>query len=183
MFEAENIIEIFNKYREVAILISLILNIIISLVGVLPSIFLTGANILFFGPIYGVVISLLGETIGGYITFKVYRLGLTPTKERVYGKYKLLDRLLDSKGINAGIVIFQGRVIPFIPSGFVTLAASISTVNDKIFIMATLLGKLPSILLEAMISYDVLNISENYIRLIFTLGALGIGAIIIKCKK
>ena len=183
MFETNSIISIFEKYNEVAILISLLVNILISLVGVLPSIFLTGANILFFGPVYGVIISLLGETIGGYITFKVYRLGLKPTKEKIHGRYGLLDKLLDSTGISAGIIIFQGRIIPFIPSGFVTLAASMSKVSDKIFIIATFLGKLPSIILEALISYDLLNISENYIRLIITLGALIIGFIIIKLRK
>ena len=74
--------------------------------------------------------------------------------------------------IKAGIFIFEGRIIPFIPSGFVTLAASISNVNDKIFILSTFLGKIPSIALETLVSYDLINIQENYIRLSLTLVAL-----------
>ncbi|MEG2018426.1 MAG: VTT domain-containing protein [Clostridium sp.] len=172
MFNPENLIEIFNQYKEFALLISLLISILIALFGIIPSVFVTGANIIFFGPLWGFAISLLGETIGGWITFKVYRLGLKTISEKIKGKYILIDKLLVSSGTKAGIFILEGRIIPFIPSGFVTLAASISSVNDKIFIISTFLGKIPSIALETLVSYDLINIQENYIRLALTLVAL-----------
>lgn len=172
MFNPENLLEIFSQYKEYALFISLLISIVVALCGVLPSIFVTGANIIFFGPIWGFTISLLGETIGGWITFKVYRLGLKSVSEKFKGRYTLIDNLLTSNGLRAGVLIFEGRLIPFIPSGFVTLAASISSVNDKIFILSTLLGKIPSIALETMVSYDLINIQENYLRLGLTILAL-----------
>ena len=172
MLSVDNLIEIFNDNSSLAIIISLGLSIIISLAGILPSIFVTGANIIFFGPIKGFIISLIGETIGGYITFKVYRIGLKKGMESISGKYKLLDKLVKSHGIKAGILVFEGRLIPFMPSGFVTLAASLSNIDSIRFNVATLLGKAPSIALEAIISYDVINIKQNYIRLSFTLISL-----------
>lgn len=75
MFSIDSVVELFNQYNNIAVLISLLISIGIALSGVIPSVFVTGANILFFGPINGFLISLLGETIGGYITFKIYRLG------------------------------------------------------------------------------------------------------------
>lgn len=177
------LIELFNNYSEFAIFISIIVSILISLAGVLPSVFVTGANILFWGPVKGVVISIMGEVIGGYITFKVYRLGIKSIIEKIEGRYKLIDKILKSKGLNAGILIFEGRIIPFIPSGGVTLAAAFSEVNDWIFIIATLLGKIPSIMLEGLISYDLINIKENYIRLFMVIFALLIGYIFNKMKK
>lgn len=169
MFNPENLIEIFNQYKEFALFISLILSILVALCGILPSVFVTGANIIFFGPFWGFAISLLGETIGGWITFKIYRLGLKSASEKIKGRYKLIDKLLKSNGPRAGMLIFQGRLIPFIPSGFVTLAASVSNVNDKVFLISTFLGKIPSIALETLISYDLINIKENYLRLGLTI--------------
>lgn len=58
------------------------------------------------------------------------------------------------------------------PSGFVTLGASVSNMNIIPFIIATFLGKVPSIILEAFLSYDFINIQDNCIRLIITLVSL-----------
>lgn len=169
MFNSGEIINIFQRYQEWALIISIIISIIVSLIGVLPSIFITGANIIFFGPIIGFFISLLGETIGGYITFKVYRLGIKHNVESIKGKFLLLDNLMLSNGKKTALLLLEGRLLPFIPSGFVTLAASISNVNSGTFILTTLIGKIPSIALEVLISYDFINVKENYIRLVITI--------------
>lgn len=181
MFNADNLISIFEQYRNMAVVISLLISIGISLAGVLPSIFVTGANIIFFGPINGFVISLMGETIGGYITFKLYRAGFKKKAEFFKGRHRLLQELVDSSGRKAYMLIFEGRLIPFVPSGFVTLAASLSNVNGAGFIIATLIGKIPSILIETLVSYDVINIKQNYVRLIFTM--IGLILLMLTIKK
>ena len=169
MFSIDSVLEILGQYREFAIFISIIISIIIALLGVVPSIFVTGANIIFFGPIWGFIISLLGESIGGYISFKVYRLGLKKSITSILGKYRLVDNLVKSKGWKAGVLIFEGRLIPFIPSGFITLGAALSSVNSFIFVVTTFLGKIPSIALEALVSYEFINTNEGSIKLIITL--------------
>lgn len=181
MFNLDNIINLFQEYSTISIPISLIINIIIALVGVVPSVFVTGANIIFFGPILGFIISLLGETIGGYITFIVYRLGFKKSVENVKNNYNLLKAIVESEGKRIGFLIFEGRLIPFIPSGFVTLAAALSNVNGLTFNIATFLGKIPSIALEALVSYDLINIEQNYIRLVITI--LAIALLYITLKK
>lgn len=183
MLSIESVIEIFREYSSIAIPISILMSILISLVGVLPSIFVTGANIIFFGPYIGFIISLIGETVGGFITFKVYRLGLKKSIENIASKNNLLKKIVNSSGKRAGFLIFEGRLLPFMPSGFVTLAASISNVNSFIFVLATCLGKIPSIALEAIISYDVINIEENFIRLLITLISLLLIVVTLKRKE
>jgi uncharacterized membrane protein YdjX (TVP38/TMEM64 family) len=172
MFNLDNIVNLFQEYSMYAIPISLFISTIIALLGVIPSIFVTGANIVFFGPFLGFIISLLGETIGGYITFIVYRLGFKKGVENIKNKHRLLNAIVEAEGKKVGFLIFEGRLIPFIPSGFVTLAASVSNVNGITFNIATFLGKIPSIALEALVSYDLINIEQNYIRLAFTLIAI-----------
>ncbi|MBM7614240.1 TVP38/TMEM64 family protein [Alkaliphilus hydrothermalis] len=169
MFNINALLEILKNNSHFAIPISLLINIGISLAGILPSVFITGANILFFGPVKGFFISLLGETIGAYITFTVYRLGFKKKIEKITHRHPLLSRIVTSNGKKAGLLIFQGRIIPFIPSGIITLAASVSSVNGVIFTIATLIGKIPSIALEALVSYDIINVHGNWIRLVVTI--------------
>ncbi len=160
MSNVNDMLEILKNNSSIAIPISFLISTCIALVGVLPSVFITGANILFFGPVNGFAISLLGETIGAYIIFIIYRLGVKKRAEKFSVKHKLVSRIINSEGKNAGLLICQGRMIPFIPS-----AAAISNVNA----IATLVGKATSIALEALVSHDIINIYDNWIRLVITI--------------
>lgn len=180
MFNIDSFVEILNTYNYFAIPISLLVSIVVALLGVVPSFFVTGANIIFFGPINGFLISLLGEVIGGVITFYLYRLGFKK-KAKGLSKYKMIDNITKSKGRKAAFLIFEARLLPFLPSGFVTLAAAISEVTIFPYFIATLLGKIPSIALEAIVSYDLINIDDNFIRLFITL--LGIVLIYVTLKR
>ena len=57
-----------------AVPISLLVSVIISLFGVLPSAFVTAANLLYFGFWQGLMLSFLGEALGAGVAFYVYRL-------------------------------------------------------------------------------------------------------------
>lgn len=183
MLNTNEIIDIFNNYSHLAIPISLLISIAISLAGVLPSIFVTGANIIFFGPIKGFMISLLGETLGAYITFTLYRYGFKKKFDKFASKYEFYEKLVNSNDKYAGILIVQGRILPFIPSGIVTLAASLSNVKSSVFTIATFIGKAPSIALEALVSYDIINFNTNWIRLVATICALIVIKIVLSKSK
>ena len=148
------------------------ISVIIALLGIVPSVFVTGANIVFFGPVNGFLISLLGEVIGGWISFKIYRKGVNKFVGSIEGKYKSIDRILESEGKRVGLLIFEGRLLPFVPSGFVTLAAAMSKVNSLTFIIATFLGKIPSILLEVLVSYGIIEASHKNIKIFIVIISL-----------
>ncbi|WP_319370672.1 VTT domain-containing protein [uncultured Ilyobacter sp.] len=168
MFSLNDMLKILTDNSSIAIPISILINIIIALLGIFPSVFITGANIIFFGAVKGFFISLLGETIGAYITFTLYRAGFKEKISKLVDRNKLIYKIISSDGKRAGLFILQGRLIPFIPSGAVTLAASISNVNSKIFTVSTMIGKAPSIALEALVSYNIINVNDNWIRLFLT---------------
>ncbi|WP_297520980.1 VTT domain-containing protein [uncultured Clostridium sp.] len=171
MFSVDGFVEILNNYAYLAIPISLLVSIIVALLGIVPSFFVTGANIIFFGPVKGFLISLLGEVIGGVITFYLYRLGFKKKAENL-SRYKMIGNIIQSKGKKAAMLIFEARLLPFVPSGFVTLAAAISEVSIVPYTVATILGKIPSIGLEAIVSYDLININDNFIRLFITIASI-----------
>ena len=78
----ENLLRLFKEYQDLAIVISICISIIIAVLGVVPSVFITAANILFFGFWNGMFISFLGEAIGAGIAFLLYRRGFKKTVKK-----------------------------------------------------------------------------------------------------
>jgi len=155
-----------------AIPLSLLISIIIAVAGIIPSIFVTGANVLFFGPVNGFFISWLGETAGAAISFHLYKTGFRKKFENIKEKHPLIRMIMNASGKKAGLLIFQARLLPFIPSGIVTFAASISSTGFILFLTASAAGKIPSIFLESLVSYDIINFNGNWIRLLLTILAV-----------
>lgn len=176
-----NVLRLLSEYSQYAIIISILISIIIAILGLVPSVFVTGANLVFFGPFLGFIVSLAGETIGNYISFKLYKKGLKESIEKRFSKYKILEKISESEGNKATFLIFQARVIPFIPSGIVTLAAALSKIDDFRYIFATCIGKIPSIGLEMLVSYGILKSGGKYIQLI--IGVLAVYLIYKTFKK
>lgn len=172
MFSVDGVLNLLSNYNEIAIFISIVISIFIAIAGIIPSVFVTGANILFFGPLWGFFISLFGEVFGGWITFRLYRLGFKKSFNNFTEKHELLKKIAKSSGNKAAFLIFQGRIIPFIPSGFITLAAALSNIDDFRYNLATLIGKIPSILLEVLISYGVISQGAKGIEIIITIVAV-----------
>ena len=117
--------------------------------------FITAANIIFFGFWKGTLISFLGEAIGAAVAFLLYRKGFKKLTQQSLQKYPKLQRLVTAEGKEAFYLIFSLRLIPFVPSGLITFAAAIGSVNFTTFFIASSLGKLPALLLEAWSVYEV----------------------------
>jgi uncharacterized membrane protein YdjX (TVP38/TMEM64 family) len=151
----QEVIDLFAHYPQYAILISICIGIFIAVAGVLPSVFLTAANVYFFGFWPGTLISFAGESIGAFVAFLLYRAGLKKRVKLNLEKYPRVNTLLNSTGRQAFLSIFSLRLIPFIPSGIVTFAAAIGSVSVTTFFIASSLGKIPALLMEAYAAYQV----------------------------
>lgn len=167
-----DVVEIANYIRSFgpwAILISLLLSILLTLAAFLPSVFLSGANAVVFGLFWGGIISWLGEIIGAAIAFLFYRfLGRRAVTKLIEKKENLayLDKLSSEKGF---VVVLLARLAPFMPSSLVNLLGGISSISFSSFILATALGKAPSLVLETFIGHDLIFFSENQGRLAISL--------------
>lgn len=154
-----------------AILVSIYINAAISIMGVLPSVFLTGANVLVFGLYKGFLVSWAGEVIGAAVSFMLYRWGIKSAVKIP------TDRLKSIKTVNAlpgGRQIYfltVLRMAPFMPSGLINLLGAITTIQTRNFIIATIIGKFPALLLETAFVYNLININKGYIN-------LGVGVIV-----
>ncbi|SFB11971.1 MULTISPECIES: TVP38/TMEM64 family protein [unclassified Bacillus (in: firmicutes)] len=151
------VIEFFIAYPQYAILFSLVISIIISIAGVIPSVFLTAANLIVFGFWEGMLLSVLGESLGAYVSFILYRKGLRKFALQKSVNHKYLQRLLKTEGRDAFFLIIGLRIFPFMPSGLVTLTAAVSNVSAVIFVIASSIGKVPALFIEAYSVYQVIQ--------------------------
>lgn len=153
----EHVLELFNQYAHLAILLSILLSMLVAVLGVVPSFFITAANILFFGFWPGFALSLAGEALGAALAFLFYRKGFRKMSSKPLEKFPKARRLVELEGRPAFFMILSLRLLPFVPSGLVTFAAAVGRVSAPVFLLASTLGKIPALLIEA---YSVAQIAE-----------------------
>ena len=173
------VLQLFEQYPQIALLISLLISVLIAVAGILPSVFVTAANILFFGFWQGMLVSFIGEALGAAVAFFLYRKGFKKRSRGKLHQFPKVQKLIDAKGSEAFLLILSLRLLPFVPSGLVTFAASIGSVSFLTFIIASSLGKVPALLIEAYSVEQVINFSWQG-KLILSFVALVLLFMIIK---
>ncbi|MFJ7471942.1 TVP38/TMEM64 family protein [Peribacillus frigoritolerans] len=143
-----------------SIAVSLVFNILISVLGFIPSVFITAANISVFGFEQGLILSYIGEIAGAAVSFWLYRKGFQTFKPK-FMKNRWVMKLQRSQGFHAFWMILMLRLLPFIPSGAINLTAALSRTGMMIFFLATAIGKLPALLVEAYSVTQVLKASDD----------------------
>jgi uncharacterized membrane protein YdjX (TVP38/TMEM64 family) len=151
----EAVLQFFQQHPDLALAASLFLSIVIAVLGLVPSFFITAANLFFFGFWPGIFVSFGGEALGAVVAFYLYRKGFKKEASPTLEKYQQIKQLLHAEGWPAFWLIFSLRLIPFVPSGLITFAAAIGRVSLLIFLFSSSLGKLPALLLEGYAVYHV----------------------------
>lgn len=173
--DVEGLAEWIRSWGILGVISSILLNIVISVAGVLPSIFLSGANAIVFGLFGGFFISLTGEVLGACAAFSLYRYGLRKSnKMQNLGKLSWIHQINDSSRFRKGLAVALLRMNPLMPSGVINLGAALTTISFGDFVIATLLGKIPAMVFETFVGHDLVYFSDNKYRLILALlgGAL-----------
>ena len=145
----DTLLQLFKEHPQLAIIISVFISIVIAVLGVLPSVFITATNIVFFCFINGTLISFIGGSLAAAIAFILYRKGFRRVTTPKLQKYPALNRLINAENKEAFYLVLSLRLVPFVPSGFITFAASVGKISFLIFLLASSLGKIPALLLEA----------------------------------
>ena len=178
----QQIIQLFEQHPQLAVVISLAASVLVAVLGVLPSVFITAANILFFGFWQGTLLSIAGEALGAAVAFVLYRQGFKKLSQKGLEKYPRVKTLIEAEGRQAFGLIFSFRLLPFVPSGLVTFAAAVGKVGLLLFVVASSLGKIPALLVGG---YSVDQVTEFgwQGKLILALAAVGILYWVLRRKK
>jgi uncharacterized membrane protein YdjX (TVP38/TMEM64 family) len=158
----EGTIEYLRSFGVWAMLVSLIIDVVINIVGFLPSIFISTANGVLFGIYVGTFVSWMGETIGVIISFFFMRSLFRHSAEQIIRKSRMLSKLDEYSTVKAMII---ARAVPYAPNGLVTALGALSHISYRDYALGCLIGKLPSVAVEVVVGHDVINYEENMIRL------------------
>lgn len=142
--------------------VSFFIDVVVNIVGFLPSIFISTANGLIFGLFWGTVISWLAETVGVVISFYVMRTLFRGIARDIIAKSRTLTKLDEYDTWQA---VAFARAIPYMPNGLVTAIAALSSMPFRYHLMGSLMGKLPSVALEVLLGHDIVNMGAHAIRL------------------
>ncbi|TCZ72183.1 TVP38/TMEM64 family protein [Flaviaesturariibacter aridisoli] len=151
----EQLLHLFQQHPGLAVFLSLVISVGVAVLGLVPSFFVTAANLLFFGFWPGTALSFAGEALGALVSFVLYRKGFRRRVAPGLDRFPRLQRLLAAEGAEAFGLVFSLRLLPFVPSGLVTFAAAVGRVGIGTFFAASTLGKAPALLLEAWSVYEV----------------------------
>ncbi|MDF1568156.1 MAG: VTT domain-containing protein [Spirochaetaceae bacterium] len=143
---------LLTSYRALAIPLSLLVEIIIAVLGFIPSFFITAANVAVFGVWWGTGLSIVGESVGAVVAFVLYRRGLdriaAGSGSISTGLEKRMRRLSEAPEGRAFALVLAFRLLPYIPSGVVTLGAAGGRMRAWTFTAASTLGKIPALAVE-----------------------------------
>jgi uncharacterized membrane protein YdjX (TVP38/TMEM64 family) len=148
-----------------AAFISIGLNILVAITGVLPSAFITVGTVGLFGFKLALLILIIGEAAGAIVSFVLYRKGVHKllSKPKMNKKEnKFLQKLKNTDGMSAFFIVVLLRIIPFVPSGIVTLTAALSKMRLIAFSIASTLGKIPALVMEAYSVSKVLTLQTEW---------------------
>lgn len=144
------ILEFFATLGLWAIPLSLIFTVTLNVLGVIPSIFVTGINIILWGPWWGFLISWLSEIMGSTIAFWLYGKGFRHWQKQRQSNWHWVQRLNSLSRGQQQLSLLVARLTPFFPSGVVNIVGAFTTVRMVDFIWTTAIGKIPSIALEVI---------------------------------
>ncbi|KIL49484.1 TVP38/TMEM64 family protein [Jeotgalibacillus soli] len=148
---------ILSTPPEIAIPLSILVNIAISILGFIPSAAVTAVNLAVFGFWGGMLISFAGESLGAIVSFSLYRKGFHRFVNNKAANYPRVQRLLHAEGKEAFLMVLSLRLLPFVPSSTVSLFAAVGKISFLHFAIASTLGKIPALVIEVYSTYQIMN--------------------------
>lgn len=146
--------------------VTLFLFVIMTFTIVFPFMILSGAAGIVYGLFWGVMISWAGEVIGAIVMFVFARYFFRHMIEGWIEKSKYLKQVDDYSAKNGFHALLIARLLPLAPSGIITAVAAISKMSFRDFMLATVLGKLPPVVIKVLLGHDLAFAGENMTRLI-----------------
>ncbi len=117
-----------------------------------------------FGPVLGSLITWIGSALASILMFILLRYAYQDFGQKVINRYRMTAKITLLFEQNAFMTIFITRLIPIVPSILVNAYAALSRVPASHYIVASSLGKIPSMILFATVGDAVLR---NPINLLF----------------
>lgn len=159
------------------LLILLMVNLAVGAVGFIPSFLMTAANIQSFGLYGGAALTFTGEIFGALLGFYLYRFGFSKADPKwLHSPFWQKFQHQSPKRVFSLVILL--RLLPFMPSGFVTAGAALTTISGRLFWIASTIGKIPAVLLELAAVYGFTRVVPAHVQVILFIIVLAVSIII-----
>lgn len=158
--------EYLRSFGSWSIIVTILLFIVMTFTIVFPFMILSGAAGIMYGLVWGVLISWVGEVIGAVVMFVFARYFFRVLTESWIKKSPYLKQVDDYSATNGFKALLIARLLPLAPSGIITAVAAISRISFKDFFLATVIGKLPPVVIKVLLGHDLVFAGENMTRLV-----------------
>lgn len=149
-----------------AVVFSFLLTLFVNALGFPPAIIFSTANTLIFGIVWGIVLSVIAETVGVAFSFILMRFFFRDAAEKIINKNKTLSNIDKYSGSRGFVVMLIARMVPYFPSVMLNALGALSAMSFRDYVIASLVGKFPSTGIEAIIGHDTITHQEDPTRLI-----------------
>lgn len=157
--------EYLGSFGAWSVLVTIILFIMMTFTIIFPFMILSGASGIIYGLFWGTIISWTGEVIGAIFMFVFARHFFRMPVKKWITKSIYLTQVDDYSAANGFKALLIARLLPLAPSGIITAVAAISRISSKNFFLATLIGKLPPVVIKVLLGHDIVFARENTTRL------------------
>lgn len=158
--------EYLRSFGVWSVIVVLVLFVVMTFTIVFPFFILSGAAAIMYGVFWGTIISWAGEVIGAQFMFVFARYFFRNTVATWVSHSRYLKQVDDYSAENGFKALLVARLLPLAPSGIITAVAAISRISYQDFFLATLIGKLPPVVVKVIMGHDVAYASQNKERLI-----------------
>jgi len=110
-----------------------------------------------FGPVSGTIMTWLGSTVASILMFLFVRFGYKDWGIKVLHGNKRISKLTSLFEQNAFLAILFLRMLPMVPSIMINVYSALSRVSFIAYAIASSLGKIPAMLLFAIIGDKAFN--------------------------
>lgn len=114
-----------------------------------------------YGPVAGGLITWLGSTAASILMFLFVRYGFQEWGIRILNRYDRIGKLTSMFERNAFLTIAFARCIPIVPSIVVNVYCALSRVSFLTYAIASALGKIPAMLLFAVVGDNLMTEPRN----------------------
>lgn len=114
-----------------------------------------------YGPVAGGLITWLGSTAASILMFLFVRYGFQEWGNRILNRYERIGKLTGMFERNAFLTIAFARCIPIVPSIVVNVYCALSRVSFLTYAIASALGKIPAMLLFAVVGDNLMTEPRN----------------------
>ena len=161
----------------------LFINLAVGAVGFIPSVLVTVVNIQSFGLYGGAALTFTGEILGALLGFYLYRIGFSKADPK-WLRHPFWKKFQNQSTNRVFSLVILLRLLPFMPSGFVTAGAALTSISGTLFFTASSIGKIPAVLLELAAVYGFTQIVPATIQYILFGAVLAVSlAIFFKSSK